>query len=145
MWVKPSARDKQLIKLRNAARGEGLSVKLVDDAMRRCVSTLDNEGLAESVYWLFFEVPIKVPNNGLCHIKLTKDGLQLINASDYPESFSLLWEKYTNVDISKLPDNQGVLLGKQGIAFIWREKGGEEEVREIAVFLRDIRDQLLAN
>jgi len=135
LWIKPSPRDKQLVRLRRKAIRSGLTIKIVDQSLRKHVKKLDAVEAAISAYWFMYDL----------HLLFNRKSPQLISL-DPVKCEAALKNYFPRIDfvserrvflekLNLLPENEGLLISSFGIAFVWRELGNEKNIEFIAAFL----------
>jgi hypothetical protein len=142
LWAKPTPRDRQLVRLRQAARQAGLTVKLLDAPLKRHVPALEKLQGDHALYWLYFDFPFTIGDSGLSYARLEGDRIYIDQQDHVPAELIQFITQHQFDRIASLPANQGLLLSNQGIAVIWGEAGEVDAVNKIGEFLTSLKASL---
>jgi len=128
MWVMPSPREKALTEMRRQAMGFGLKVRLVDQALAGKLYPWLEDYRGYVLYEKYLPAGQKMSTNKAQVIRLSADDRAHEVDVQNPVKVSLQQAGLLN----GLPESSEALtLFSGGISFLWKEKGGAEEVKRV--------------
>jgi hypothetical protein len=145
LWAMPTPRDRQLSRLRQAARLAGLTVKLMDEGLKRHIPALGKLEGERALYWLNFEFPFSVTDSGVCYATIKNNQICFQDRKMVSkEMIDFMADK--NLEMAPLlPENNGLIFSNLGVAVVWAEIGEVDRVETISQFLQQLRISLMDN